>query len=365
MKTFTISSDAIKTALKKLGLVVHEKTVLPVTKNIYVRVTTNEIELITTDVEMTISWKSPAETGKSEPFNVLIPFDYLQKIIAEADNQPLTIEITSVKKGKITCGRDVFELNSIDKIDNFPLKCEVPQQKIIAFEQDFVKLLSCAMLTAGKDENRPVLTRANLHFKDGKAKLASTDGSYLFVHEIDHEGTEKEESIQFSHKMAKAMEGMKLVNIAWDEKTVYLQSDNISIWSRRFEEKFPNYQSIIPAYETNLEVSKEELQKALRKSLISTIPTRQVNIYLKKQSNAVVFETDDPEMSRKIHSEIEGSYTGDVEMISLNAKRLLTMLDQIECEKLNLHIHFNNKAMLLSTKENEKYLGLIMPLLAN
>jgi DNA polymerase-3 subunit beta len=80
MKKIIISTDALKPALSKLGQAVNPKSVLPVLLNLYCRVTENQVELIATNLEITIYYR--LQCAAKEAFDFLIPFDFLNKIVS-------------------------------------------------------------------------------------------------------------------------------------------------------------------------------------------------------------------------------------------------------------------------------------------
>lgn len=366
MKKFIISSDLLKPALKKLGQAINEKSVLPILKNILFKVGTGEVELIASDLEITIAYKCMAVTDtKADPFEILLPFDFLNKVVSLTRSTPIAIEHPSAKKARIIIDSDVYEINSIEKASDYIKLPVTDESKSLSLHADFAKLLSKVMLTAGRDESRPVMTRACLDILSTESYLVTTDAHFLCRYKMAIE-TDIEEKILFSAKMAKAIEGMNEIELSWTEKIVCVKSENITIWNNRFEDKYPNYQLIIPSYGANLALEKSDLVAALNKACISSNHTKQTTLQLTKENGFLLFETEDVDYGRKINVKIPGEYTGTVaEVISINAKKLLLMMDQFESLKVNLHIHSATKAMLVSTEEDEGYLGLLMPLIIN
>lgn len=360
MKKFIISSDALRPALKKLGQAINTNSVLPITKNIYCKVGKNEVELITTNMEITISYKLVCETGKDEPYELLIPFDYFNEVIGAIKNAPIVIEHPSARKLKIVCEEDTFE-TALEKIDDFPQLPAHPKKPLIIIEENFADLLSTALHTCSKDELRPAMTRALFDVNNGQSFIVSTDAYTLFRHSIKV-SAEEPKQIQFTPKMIRAIEGMEKAELSWNTKNVCIKNEKIAVWGRQFDDKYPDYKTIIPNYEPTLILDKSELVDALRKAMISSGPTNKTTLLLTKEKGSVFFETDNTDDQRKNHVKIAGDYSGSTELIAFSAKKMLTVLDQVECEKIRLHIRHQTKAMLLSTEEDADYLGLVMPI---
>lgn len=363
MKKLIISSDTLRPALKKLGQAINEKSVLPVTKNIYCKVTKNEIELITTDLELTISYKCACETGKDEPYELLIPYGWFSEVIGVIKNAPIVVEHPSARKLKLVCEEDTFE-SALDKIDDFPQLPAHPKKAMIILEENFADLLSTALKSCSKDELRPAMTRALFDVNNDQSFIVSTDEYTMFRHAIKVDASEPKQ-IQFTPKMIRAIDGMEKAELSWNTKNVCIRNDKIAVWGRQYDDKYPNYSVIIPNYGPTLLLDKSNLVDALHKAIISSGPRNQTTLLLSKEKGAVFFETEDVDNNRKNHVKVAGDYTGAVESISFSARKMLTVLDQVKCEKIRLHIHAISKPILLSTEEDTDHLGLLMPIFEN
>lgn len=362
MKKFIISSDTLKPALKKLGLAINTKSVLPVLSNIYVKVTKGEVELITSDLELTISYKCTAET--KDPFEMLLPFDFFQKLIHLFKSSPVVIELIDKKKAVITGDNEDYNLNSLADLKAFPELPTLPVKNVIKLNDEFTELLTTAMITVSTNDMQPGLLSACFDMQAKKSFLVSTDSYVLYKHEVPVTSKEPEQ-LCISPKMAAAMDGLKDIEISWTKEKMAVKSERMIIWSTRMEAKFPNYNVVIPDYDANLKINKEQLADALNKACLSSSATKHTNLYLKREPGKIHIEFDDPDFERKGHLVVTGDYTGDVELVGINAKKLLTVLKQVSGDEINLHIHNADKAVLISADEDKDYLGLIMPLLPN
>lgn len=362
MKKFILSSDALKKALKKLGLAVNEKVHVQACRNVLFRVSKAQVVMITTDLDNVIAYTCPAESATDEEFELLLPFKFLHDIVTKYGTEPVTIEHPSDKKAKITIGNDLYEANSLDPLDQFPKLPATPKKPIYTFNADFVKLIGYALLTVAKEQTRPAMTRVLVDIRKDSPMIASTDAHVLYSHKLTME-VEEETKIQLSAKTVKAMEGMSKVEVSWTKDKVCLRDDTVTVWYKRNDDVFPDYRAIIPSYPFNLEVVKADITAAMEKALISNLNSRMVTMFLKKEKGQVLFETNDVDYGRKIKSKINGSYTGEVEAIAVNAEKMLTVLEQVEAETIRLHINQPSKAILISAETDENHLGLIMPLL--
>ena len=364
MKKFLLSSDELKRGLKKVGQAVNEKTVLPILKNIYCKVGNNVLELITSDLEITMSYKCVAETGKEEPFELLLPYDYVQQIMSVTGSVPVVIEHPSARKAKIICDADEYEINVLEKVADFPKIPETPNEKTLELNSDFVKLLQNALITVSKDEARPAMQRVLFDIQKSEACVVSTDAQAIYKHQVDIAFGEAHQ-LHFTKKMASAIDGMKALNVSFDKNMVCLKTDNITLWCRRFDDRFPDYRVVIPTYGPNLSLNKYDFIQQLHKACINSNANKQTVMFLQREPGFIHFETEDADYGRKNYLKLAGTYSGKVDSISFSARKMLAILQQNDCEEIKLHIHDAKKAILLSTDSDENYLGLIMPIIIN
>lgn len=361
MKQFIISTDILKPALKKLSQAVNSKSVVPVLSNLYCKVGQNKVELITSDLELTIFYTCECET-EGAPFEMLIPFDFLQRIVALTGPAPLTIQHPSSRRAKIIGVGDVYELNSLEKTDDFPKLPGVPKQRTISLDESFIEHLGKALLSVSKDDQRPAMTRVCLDIADKDMMVVSTDAHMLYTYRIPVECSEAEQ-LQVSHKMAKAMEGFKKVELSWTAKNIAVKSDNVVLVATRHEDKYPAYKTVIPNNEPNLPIERNALISAMERASLGSVI--QCNLNLTKKTDTICISSTDIDMERKAEVELSGIYAGNIETVGINPKKMITVLHQIDCNQVNLHIHSATKGIVITSQEDDNYLGLIMPLLTN
>lgn len=362
MKKFTVSSDILKPALKKLSLAVNPNSVVESAKSIYCEVSKNQVRMIATDMEVVIAVAMAVETGDSEDFSILVPFGFFNKVISACPSAPVVIEHPSARKARILCSGDVFEISSLPKPEEFPKLPAVPKKAMHLLNQTFIGYLGKALHTTSKDNLRPAMTRVVLDIKPGASYVASTDAHVMYRQKINLEATEACQ-LQFSGKVIKAMEGLESVELSWTEKKICVKSDTVTIWCTRYEDKYPDYNLVIPSYGPNLSVRKGDLSAALHKCLIIDISTRQADIA--PEAKSIQLSSNDPDRGLNISVAVEGEYTGEVKKFAVNAKKMLTVLDQLDAEDIHLHVHSPTKAVLVSAPDEPDFLGLVMPLIIN
>lgn len=361
MKKFIISSDALKKSLSKLSLAIDNSSSVPAMQNIYCKVNKTELEMIASNTEITISRKIAVESQES--FELLMPFDYLNKLTGILKEQPIVIEHPSSRKARILCEDDFFEI-SLDKLEDYPKLPTVPKKNSIQLAEPFILLLHNAMMTCSADTSKSPLMKACLDIGEDETAIVSTDTNVIFSHKIGITSKIKEQLL-FSHLMAKALKGMGDLDITWTDKQICFSSGPNTLWTTRWQDKYPDYKKVIPTYEANMDIERDQLIDALNKACLSSSDTKQTEILLTKEKGFIYFEYDDVDYGRKGHIKKPATYSGNVESVSINASKMLLLMDQVNVEKVRLHIHGKEKAILISSEEDKEWLAMISPLKIN
>jgi len=363
MKKMIISAKVLKPALKKLSQGINKNAALPVLSNLLCKVGTNEVEFITSDLELTIKYRCECETSGA-PFEMLIPFDFISKVASLSGNTPISIELPVQKKAVIIGMNDRYELNSLDKVADYPVLPELPKTNLITLNGDFILWLNRAMATIGKDEIRPAMTKACMDIQDVGMTLVSTDAHVIFTHSFPVESA-KADQLLVSPKIAKALDEFTETEIYWGEKHIAFKSGGITVIATRHEDKYPNYKAAIPDYQSNLLLDRQDLINALDRMCLNSSDSKQAHLLLRKEKGTIHFECRDENFNRYIRADIPGAYEGPVESVCVNASKLLTLMHQVAFDQVGLHIHYQNKAILITAESDPGYLGLIMPLIIN
>ncbi|MDF2189320.1 DNA polymerase III subunit beta [Paraflavitalea sp. CAU 1676] len=353
-----ISQEHLKPALKKLGQAVPAKPVIPATSNLLCRVSGNEVELVTTDLELTIIYKCPCESEEG-PFEILLPFDFLKKVVALTGHMPITIEHPAEKRARIVAGEDVYDLKSLEPVADFPKLPNIPKKNSVKLSPETMKRVIASMQACSHDDLRPSMTYSCLDIEDGKITIVATDAQILYRYEVVCDPAIPKDQVLVSQKLAAALDGAGDTELYWQKKHAAFKAENLTVIITRQESKFPDYRVAIPNHEANLEVNRNELITSLEKVLLGNSKS----CLLHPNPDRMKITANDMDLEREVESVVAGVYSGDTKLFSLNPKRLITLLSQVEYDRVALHIDSPRRAVLLSSQEDSNYLGLIMPLL--
>ena len=141
---------------------------------------------------------------------------------------------------------------------------------------------------------------------------------------------------------------------------------DIKMICRLIDERFPDYESVIPAdnpYELIID----------RNEFLGTL--KRISIYANKTTNQVVLKlsgselqvsAEDLDFSNEANERLACEYSGEDMEIGFNARFLIEMLNNINSKQIKLNLSAPNKAGLLIPVEKDKeedLLMLVMPVM--
>ena len=338
---------------------------MPATKNVLISVESGRAVLVTTDLETTIAATCVAESS-GWPFQLVLPYQYLLQIIAHAEAMPVQIQHPSARVARITAGSDVYEQKGLEKPEDFPKVPEMPKAKGVEFGEDFLRSLTHAKASISKDELKPPMTRACLDITSDNIHLAATDALIMYVQEISVEGSQKlkPDQLLLSPKLAEILKGQTKLSISHDKRMIIAQAEGLTVWMKCVEGKYPAYRNVIPEKQPNLFVNRKELISALEKASINANAMLRAKIEL-SNPDLLIIEMDNEDQACKNRIQVAGKYAGSAPFVVVNAAKLITVLNQVETEAVELHIAAPNLAVLVTAEEEPGFLGLIMPLIVD
>jgi DNA polymerase-3 subunit beta len=138
--------------------------------------------------------------------------------------------------------------------------------------------------------------------------------------------------------------------------------------SRLIDERYPDYEAIIPRNNPNkLTIDRSLFLNCLKRVVIfANKATNQVR--LKVGGNELNISSEDLDFSNEAHERLSCQYEGQDMEIGFNAKFLIEMLSNLSGEEVIFEMSTPNRAGLLSPQahdQEEEVLMLVMPVMLN
>jgi DNA polymerase-3 subunit beta len=364
---FSVSCLDLQKILVKAGSVIPSKSTMPILENYLFKLKEDSLEITATDMEMSIltSIKVAGETNGS----MVIPAKRLMDTIRALPNVNLKFS-ADVNSNKIVMKTDKGEYRLTGQPSSeYP---EIPQLKDaeeISIETDLLKrFINKTVFAASADELRPAMTGVLFQLKIGQIRAVATDGHRLVkITNTSFDSLKRERDVIIPTKSLNIIskhfeEPIKSVSI--DDANVLFNFGETQMISRVIDEKYPNYESVIPS-DNNLTllVNKSELLSSVKRtSFYASTTTHQVRFSINK--NVLSISAEDIDFGSEAKETMACEFSGDALEIGFNANYVVDMLSHLEDEEIEFLLSTPSRAVMIKPKnqsEKEELLMLVMP----
>jgi DNA polymerase-3 subunit beta len=367
---FTIKNEILKKALELTTKAISSKITIPIMGTLQFDFLneggTKYVSINASDFENTINYYI-YNIDFNERLDMLIINEplILKTFLNKIDNEKELEFVVHEKYTELKVGRQVIELSSsLIKDDVLPLP-EFDKDLSLTFDyNDFISSVKLAGQFVGHDPLRPIMNGISFIQKDDNIEIVSTDSNVLFKLTSDFiEGSDFNFVVNPSILKLLPSKSEKEITIAGNDKTLMISVDNIVVYTRLIEGKYPSYNSVIPTnYNKEIIISKDELlSKIDNASLFSEIDNLGV---LEITKNKLFLFTENAISRKSYKAEIEVNSTlGDDIKIGFHLLKLLNILKTINTEEVLIRYNDPSKALLIYPKDDEQYLYLLMPMM--
>jgi len=158
------------------------------------------------------------------------------------------------------------------------------------------------------------------------------------------------------------------VAVEYNNTSAFFRFGNIHLICRLIDERYPDYEAVIPQVNPNkLTIDRLLLLNSLRRVVIFANKTTH-QVRLKITGSELNISSEDLDFANEAHERLSCQYEGEDTEIGFNAKFLIEMLSNLECEEVVLEMSTPNRAGLLLpaiSEEEEDILMLVMPVMLN
>ena len=371
MKFKTKTKD-IKEVVAAASRVVNPRPSTPVLSGLYMRAGDGSVEIIGSDLDITI--KSNIKVEVDVEGDCLVSSNKLSEIVRklpEGDvvfsdvGSDLKIETTSLS----------FTLRKLEN-EEYPEaflrsheENENTQEVLVSELFDSIKNVGIASTPEG---GRPVLTGVYFNNREEKTELAATDSYRLATQEIssfpiDDVGIISFRSLSEVIRLFENEESTLKINS--NEKDLYFFNDKYFASLRKVEGSFPEYQNLFPK-ETlfTAEVNKNEILECLDRSTVVAegyIPVT----FIFENNDLLKITTLNKDVgggNEELKVKILGVETGDIDgfQMSFNPSFLIQGIEVLEGNKAYFRFSGNEKPVVIQG-DSENYKYLLMPVRAS
>lgn len=379
MKKINFDAKCILTQLSHVAAVVGQKNSMPILDCIKLETFYDEsqnvvLKMTASDAETWISEK--AFVNGDIGINVCVGADDFLKGLRNLSDTNVELEIDD-ESHTITCNyaNGFFKL-TIDNADDFPT-CKNDIDESATYQLEASKLfanISSVLFATTDDALRPALNCVHVDLlANGGMVFVATDGQKLAKIKDSSLNCGNVEDMAFNlpNKPTNLLLNIlnsqdENVSFKFNDCAIVFFNDIFTIETRLQETRYPNYNSVIPnEFVAKATFNRQELIDAIKRVAPMGNTTSEL-MKLDFSIGKIIATAENIDFCKKGQETINCEYNGENMGIGFKSSFLLQSAQNINCERIDMHIINNTRAVVLSPNEsssNCEYTYLLMPLL--
>lgn len=355
--------EKLREGLAIVNNVIPARSTKPVLENVRLVATDSALELIGTDLEVSVRFAID-DVKVGEPGVAVIPARVALDFIRDLASETITLQ-TDDTTCTITGGADTCELVTMD-VDEFPVTPKFEDQDTLSLQAGtFTRLVGQTAFAAAREAGRYAMHGVLITVADEKLQMVATDGRRLALASAAVESVPANAAPAIVPTKGIQMFGrviddpLALVKLRFGENQIGMKTQHAEIFARLIDGEYPRYSEVIPAESKNsLEASADMLGRKLR--LVANVTG--------DEARAVRLKIDKGELELfgqsvgrgEAHAHMEIDYAGGPALIAFNPDYVLDGLKNAEREVVRLE--FNDKASPGKFTLGESYIYIVMPI---
>ena len=371
---FIVSSSYLLKNLNSISGVITSNPVVPILENVLFEIEGGNLLITASDLQTSVMVELQVES--KEDGSVAIPAKILIETLKNLPEQPVTFSIDDQNYNiEINSDNGRYKLAGENSAD-FPKVPGVNDGYSSDINSEILNsAISNTIFSTSTDELRPAMTGVFFKLSSTGCTFVSTDGHRLVKYirtdikgdEVDHDMILPRKSLNLLKSILPSDKSSD-IKLDFNASNAYFSFENIKMVCRLIDERYPDYDNVIPSDNSNtVTITKSELLGSLKRiSIYANKTTNQVRF--KISGSEILISAEDLDFSNEANERISCEHDGDDIEIGFNAKFLIEMLSNIESEKVILKLSEPNRAGLLipeDINDNEDITMLVMPVMLN
>ena len=347
---------------------------MPILENVLFEIESGNLLITASDLQTSVMVELQVES--KEDGSVAIPAKILIETLKNLPEQPVTFSIDDENYNiEINSDNGRYKLAGENSAD-FPKVPEVSDGYSTTFNTEVLNsAISNTIFSTSTDELRPAMTGVFFRLSENSCTYVSTDGHRLVKYirsdikgdEVDHDMILPRKSLNLLRSILPSEKSSE-IKLEFNASNAYFSFESVRMVCRLIDERYPDYDNVIPSDNTNLvTISKSEILGSLKRiSIYANKTTNQVR--LKITGSEILMSAEDLDFSNEANERISCEHDGEDIEIGFNAKFLIELLSNIDSDKVILKLSEPNKAGLIipdNVGENEEITMLVMPVMLN
>lgn len=359
---FRCERDTLADAITVAQRAVASRTgALPVLSGLRVASTDQGIELVGSDLELTIRVTAPADVDGSG--SAVVPARPFSEIVHKLDAGQVSVEFRD-DEAHLESGRFRTSLRTLAVAD-FPRLSEPEGAGVKVEVGSLADAFRQVVPAASKDDARPILTGVLLTATPNGLRLVATDSYRLAVCDLQgvsmlSEGQKVLVAAKGLSEVQRLLSGQE-IEVVLAEREVVFKVGASSVTTRLIEGDFPNYEQLIPSgYPNRLTVSREQLASAINRVRVVGQGRDTATIRLTMGSDGLELSAVAQDVG-EAHEAVEAKFEGTDLTVAFNSQFLLEGIEAIGSDEVVIESIEPLKPAVLKGTDQPDFLYLLMP----
>lgn len=367
---FIVSSSSLLKQLSSINGVVTTNPVVPILENFLFEIKDSKLTVTASDLQTSMMTEIDVEA--KEDGNIAVPAKILIETLKNLPEQPVTFSIDKETYSiEISSDNGRYKLAGENATD-FPRIPGVTNATSVEMSTEVLSsAIANTIFATSNDELRPAMTGVYINLSDTNTTFVATDGHRLIRYRRVDIASPEAASIIVPRKALNLLKSTLPsenvpVTVEFNNSNAYFKFNNIKMICRLIDERFPDYENVIPSdNENDMVINRQEFLGSLRRiAIYANKTTHQVR--LKLTGSELQISAEDLDFSNEANERLSCDHEGEDIEIGFNAKFLVEMLNNITAKEVTLKFSAPNRAGLIlpsDMTENEDILMLVMPVM--
>lgn len=366
---FNVASGELVKSLSAVAGAVPAKATLAILEMVLFESENGKLKLSATDLEVSIIKYIDADIEVEG--SVAVPARRLLETLRQLPDIPVYFEVDERFNVQFKTDKGAYRLAG-EHGDEFPAMPDMSDSITIETSTDIIQnAIQKTSFAVSNDDLRPAMMGVYFDIDTESSKVVATDGHRLVKMTTTELTADQaidfivpDKALSLTLKSLEALDCTLSVN----DEHISLQSGNTRIIARLINQKYPNYDTVIPQdNERLLTVNKDQLLATVKRvAIFSSSTTRQIRLKLGQEE--VTINAEDIDMSSEAKETIEAEYGDEPMEIGFNAKYLLDVLGNVDDQEVLMEFSTPNRAGIVKPAKQQpqsEILMLVMPVMLN
>lgn len=369
---FIVSSSALLKQLSGINGVITTNPVVPILENFLFEIEGGRLTVTASDLQT--SMITEIEVESKESGSIAVPAKILLETLRNLPEQPVTFTMDEETYSiEISSDNGRYKLAGENATD-FPKVPSVSDDFSVTLSTDVLaSAINNTIFATSNDELRPAMTGVYMNLTDTNTTFVATDGHRLVRYRRVDVASDNGNAIIIPRKALNLLKATLPaentdVTVEFNVSNAFFRFNNIRMICRLIDERFPDYENVIPGDNNNkMTIDRQEFLSSLKRiAIYANKTTHQVR--LKLTGSELQISAEDLDFSNEANERLSCEHDGEDLEIGFNARFLIEMLNNIHSKKVELDFSEPNRAGLILPAEkddNEDVLMLVMPVMLN